>query len=119
MDANHPDTEVCQVLQQATVNLPPKSVTGGSHVEKTADALKSLTLGDLDNPKAEAASNVFDLLTRGSLRAVQKSTEFRPVTKKDTARTANGSIVLDDEDFIESASQVSGPVSCGLNVYIC
>lgn len=108
------------MLQQATVKNEPKPVLGGSHVEKTADALKSLTMGDLINPGAvdtgkmtEAANNIFDLLQlgKGKSPAVQKSTELRPLTKKDTARSV-GSAVNDDDDFIESASQVSGPVSC-------
>lgn len=110
------------MLQQATVKNEPKPVLGGSHVEKTADALKSLTMGDLNSPvvdtgkMTEAANNIFDLLQlgKGKPPAVQKSTELRPLTKKDTARSVGdgASICKDDDDFIESASQVSGPVSC-------
>ena len=109
------------MLQQATVKNEPKPMLGGSHVEKTADALKSLTMGDLINSNAfdtskmtEEANNIFDLLQlgKGKSPAVQKSTELRPLTKKDTARSFGaGGSAINDDDFIESASQVSGPVS--------
>lgn len=53
---------------------------------------------------ADAKNNIFDLLR---LNDDTKLEDLAPMTKKDTTRTARTN---DDDDFIESASQVSGPV---------
>lgn len=78
-----------------------------SKLDKTA---KQLTGHDIINKNSLDQNNtnkIFDLLHSTDKTKKQESGDLKvPVTTKDTARSKG---VLDDDDFIESASQVSGP----------
>ena len=94
---------------------------------KTHTALNKLGINEaMINPKAvdidavknevtEETNKIFDLLNLTSKNKPGKSVDLVPVTTKDTARSGH---VADDDDFIESASQVSGPVSLNDFVYL-
>ncbi len=115
-------TVICKVCAQIQLEALPeekapvelasgKDILGGlfgKTVEKinTMVGKEVINAGAVEEKKySQAASNIFDLLHLSD----KKEAVMEPVTVKDTART-NATNGEGDDEFIESASQVSGPV---------